>query len=224
MVKHVGQFATGIKMVGAICDHCEAWVCHLRKCLQSHCCTCPLDGVVCIECNRAVSEHGGRVFRCSFCSEGLCEDDQFEHQANCQKLDSESYKCMSCNKLGQFSCLRCKICFCDDHVRRKGVKVQRGQAIPCPKCGYNTSETKDLSVSTKTLQYGKQGMSYGDDDDDDDGGYGGGGEFSYGASSITYGDDDDDEDDDDKEEDDDDEEEEEDNEVDGKIEEKNVER
>lgn len=40
-----------------------------------------------------VWEHGGRVFRCCFCSGFLCEDDQFEHQASCQVLDSENYKC-----------------------------------------------------------------------------------------------------------------------------------
>ena len=36
---------------------------------------------------------GGRVFQCSFCHGYLCEDDQFEHQASCQKLEGESYKC-----------------------------------------------------------------------------------------------------------------------------------
>ena len=37
---------------------------------------------------------GGRIFRCPFCDNSLCEDDQFEHQAKCQILDSENYKCM----------------------------------------------------------------------------------------------------------------------------------
>lgn len=36
---------------------------------------------------------GGRLFRCSFCDKFLCEDDQFEHQASCQKLDAETLKC-----------------------------------------------------------------------------------------------------------------------------------
>lgn len=36
---------------------------------------------------------GGRIFRCSFCNSFLCEDDQFEHQASCQKLESEDMKC-----------------------------------------------------------------------------------------------------------------------------------
>lgn len=113
---------------------------------------------------------GGRIFRCSFCNSFLCEDDQFEHQASCQKLESEDMKCtmhhishchrqlghtpslppgVSCNRHGQHSCLRCKICFCDDHVRRKGVKYVRGDPLPCPKCGYSTKETKDLSMSSE---------------------------------------------------------------------------
>jgi predicted nucleic-acid-binding Zn-ribbon protein len=53
----------------------------------------------------------------------------------------------SCNKLGQYSCMKCKVCYCDDHIRRKGVKYDRSAAIPCPKCGSATAETKDLSVS-----------------------------------------------------------------------------
>lgn len=57
----------------------------------------------------------------------------------------------SCNKLGQFSCLRCKICFCDDHVRRKGVKYGKGEPIGCPKCGYPTKETKELSMSSQSF-------------------------------------------------------------------------
>jgi hypothetical protein len=36
---------------------------------------------------------GGRVFQCSFCAQFLCEDDQFEHQASCQVLESENFKC-----------------------------------------------------------------------------------------------------------------------------------
>lgn len=36
---------------------------------------------------------GGRVFQCSFCNTFLCEDDQFEHQASCQRLEAESFKC-----------------------------------------------------------------------------------------------------------------------------------
>jgi len=37
---------------------------------------------------------GGRIFQCSFCGTFLCEDDQFEHQASCQRLEAESFKCM----------------------------------------------------------------------------------------------------------------------------------
>lgn len=166
VVKHAGVFTTGLGMVGAICDFCEAFVCHGRKCLQSHACTCPLQDAVCIECERSVYEHGGRIFNCSFCQSFLCEDDQFEHQAKCQVIESESYKCQSCNKMGQYSCLRCKTCYCDVHVRRKGFKYEKNAPIPCPKCNYETSETKDLSMSTRSHKYGRQGHDDYDDYDD----------------------------------------------------------
>lgn len=73
---------TGWQMVGAICDYCEAPVCHSRKCIQAHGCDCPIrDGdeagnpsVECIECGRNAWEFGGRVFRCGTCDEPLCED------------------------------------------------------------------------------------------------------------------------------------------------------
>ncbi len=35
------------------------------------------------------------MFKCSFCDSFICEDDQFEHQASCQKLEAESLKCMT---------------------------------------------------------------------------------------------------------------------------------
>lgn len=213
VVKHAGTFTTGLQMVGAVCDFCEAWVCHGRKCLSTHACTCPLQDADCEECKRGVWDHGGRMFLCSFCACHLCEDDQFEHQASCQRLDSESYKCMSCNKIGQYSCLKCKICFCDDHVRRKGFKSSKGQEIPCPRCSHPTAQTKDLSMSTRSYDYGRGGnddleyynyatASYGDDDDDGGGGGGGYyGGYSYGDASASrrYDDEDDDDDDDDDE-------------------------
>ncbi|OQR74732.1 zinc finger protein-like, partial [Tropilaelaps mercedesae] len=108
LVKHAGVFTTGLQMVGAICDFCEAWICHGRNCLAAHACTCPLQDAVCVECDRGVWDHGGRVFRCGFCTSFLCEDDQFEHQASCQVLESETTKCQSCNRHGDLSCLRCK--------------------------------------------------------------------------------------------------------------------
>ncbi|XP_034244484.1 zinc finger protein 330 homolog [Thrips palmi] len=188
-VKHPGQFSTGMGMVGAICDFCEAWVCHGRKCLTTHACTCPLQDSVCIECERGVWDHGGRMFQCSFCNNFLCEDDQFEHQASCQVIESENLKCQSCNKLGQYSCLRCKVCFCEDHVRRKGFKYEKGKTIPCPKCGYDTSQTKDLSMSTRSHKFGRQGL--GGDDDDDEGGSG----YGYYGGTASYGDDEDDDED-----------------------------
>uniref|UniRef100_A0A182YMA5 Uncharacterized protein n=1 Tax=Anopheles stephensi TaxID=30069 RepID=A0A182YMA5_ANOST len=217
VVKHAGVFTTGLQMVGAICDHCEAWICHGRKCLQSHACTCPLMDAVCIECERGVWDHGGRMFKCSFCNNFLCEDDQFEHQASCQVLESESYKCQSCNKLGQYSCLRCKTCYCDDHIRRKGFKYDKNKPIPCPKCNYETSQTKDLSMSVRSHKYGRKRLD--DEGEDDDYAYDDEymayrsshdhyNEVSGGSSDDDYEDDDDDDDEDDDDDDDDDDDEE----------------
>ena len=45
------------------------------------------------ECEQGVWDHGGRIFSCSFCHNFLCEDDQFEHQASCQVLEAETFKC-----------------------------------------------------------------------------------------------------------------------------------
>ncbi|KAI7810793.1 zinc finger protein 330 [Triplophysa rosa] len=220
VVKHPGVHSTGMGMVGAICDFCEAWVCHGRKCLSTHACSCPLVDADCIECDRNVWEHGGRIFRCSFCHNFLCEDDQFEHQASCQVLEAETYKCLSCNRLGQYSCLRCKVCFCDDHARSKVFKQEKGKAPPCPKCGHETQETKDLSMSTRNHKFGRQSGT----DEDGASGY-----SSYWKNvECGAGDDDDIEDDydfDDEEEDndeeveddDDDEEEEDDAEVENSL-------
>lgn len=172
VVRHPGVFTTGMGMVGAICDCCEAWICHGRKCLQSHACTCPVQNAVCIECERGVWDHGGRIFKCSYCNGFLCEDDQFEHQASCQTLESENYKCQSCNRLGQYSCLRCKTCYCDDHVKRKGFKYDKNKAIPCPKCNYETSVTKELSMSIRSHRFGRQAQyDDGSDEDGDDAPY-----------------------------------------------------
>ncbi|XP_038056791.1 zinc finger protein 330 homolog [Patiria miniata] len=227
VIKHPGQFTTGLGMVGAVCDFCEAFICHGRKCLTTHACECPLTDLECKECERGVWEHGGRIFKCSFCDSALCEDDQFEHQAMCQQVEAESLKCASCNRLGQYSCLRCKICFCEDHVKRKGFKYSRGEPIPCPKCSYDTKETKELSMSTRKVAYGRQSndagagsYSYTYDDDDDDNG--GGGYGYYGGAAAAGGsyydnDDDDDEDDDEDDEDDDDKDDDEDNEVDNDM-------
>lgn len=183
VVKHT-VFTTGLGMVGAVCDFCEAFVCHGRKCLTTHACSCPLKDAVCIECDRDVYSHGGRIFLCSFCNSFLCEDDQFEHQASCQVLESENYKCQSCNRTGQYSCLKCKVCYCDDHVKRKGFKYDKNKPIPCPKCNFDTSQTKDLSMSTRSLKYGRQQQTNDEDDDDYDAG-----DFTYGveaASGYTY--------------------------------------
>lgn len=128
----------------------------------------------------------GRAFTCSFCFKFLCEDDQFEHQASCQVVEAENLKCLSCNRHGQYTCLRCKICFCEDHVRRKGVKYEKNAPIPCPKCSYETVETKAMAMSTKAHKFGRQQQAYGGDDDGDDDDYGGG-YGGYGASGAGYG-------------------------------------
>jgi len=203
IIKHAGVHTTGMQMVGAICDFCEAWICHGRKCLQSHACICPLIDAVCLECERGVEGQGGRFFRCSFCDKFLCEDDQFEHQAKCQVIESETLKCISCNKGGQDSCLRCKICFCDDHGWKKGFKYTRGQIPPCPKCGFETKETKALSMSTRTHDYGRQrAADYDDDYGDDYYSYDNSAAMSFsGFGGVSYNpneDDDDSEDDDDE--------------------------
>jgi hypothetical protein len=58
VIKHPGSHVTGLGMVGAICDFCEAWVCHGRKCLSTHACSCPLRDAECFECQRGVWDHG----------------------------------------------------------------------------------------------------------------------------------------------------------------------
>ncbi|CAL8090985.1 unnamed protein product [Calicophoron daubneyi] len=156
LVKHGSTHVTGMQMVGAVCDHCEAWICHGLKCASVHGCECPLQDSVCIECERTLDEHGGRIFSCAFCHHLLCEDDQFEHQASCQRLEAENFKCPSCNRLGTNTCLRCKVTFCDEHSKRKGVKYERGKAIPCPKCGHNLTDSYDLNVSARAYEYGRQ--------------------------------------------------------------------
>uniref|UniRef100_UPI00358FCE0D zinc finger protein 330 n=1 Tax=Myxine glutinosa TaxID=7769 RepID=UPI00358FCE0D len=206
VIKHPGVYTTGMAMVGAICDFCETWICHGRKCLTTHSCPCPLTNADCIECERGVWDHGGRVFRCCFCGNFLCEDDQFEHQASCQVLEAETFKCGSCSRLGQHSCLRCKACFCDEHIRSKVYKQEKRKSPPCPKCGRETQETKDLSVSTRNLKFGR----HGDDSDQDYGAYGNDLSWTTNTEPLLEGDvdyeeedydeADEDDDDDDKEE------------------------
>ena len=81
IIKHAGNFTTGMQMIvssfnkfdnhdvnkvglkharfkGAICDFCEAWVCHGRKCITTHACECPLTSADCAECERGVWDHG----------------------------------------------------------------------------------------------------------------------------------------------------------------------
>ncbi|CAH8546157.1 unnamed protein product [Schistosoma margrebowiei] len=166
LVKHGSTHVTGLSMVGAVCDFCEAWICHGEKCLSVHACECPLRDAVCVECERGLYSFGGRVFSCAYCDHKLCEDDQFEHQASCQRLESENFKCASCNKMGTQTCLRCKVTYCDDHCKRKGVKYERGRPIPCPKCGHDLTDSYNLSVSVRSYEYGRQTCveNYSDED------------------------------------------------------------
>ncbi|EFN60936.1 Zinc finger protein 330-like protein [Camponotus floridanus] len=214
VVRHPGIFTTGLGMVATICDYCEAWVCHGRRCLTSHACICPLTDAICQECERGVWDHGGRIFKCSFCDCFLCEDDQFEHQASCQVLEAENFKCQSCNRLGQYSCLRCKTCYCEDHVRRKGFKYEKNKAIPCPKCSYETSQTKDLSMSTRSHKFGRQNQG-GPSESDDENEYDYGNQDSCFASTYTNNDEDNENDDDDDDDDDDYDDDEDDDDEDG---------
>ncbi|BBN10934.1 hypothetical protein MPTK1_5g07690 [Marchantia polymorpha subsp. ruderalis] len=225
-VRHPGRNVTGLGMVGCVCDFCEAWVCHSRKCLTTHCCSCPLIDATCIECERVVWEHGGRLFRCFSCDMWLCEDDQFEHQASCQQLDSETFHCLSCNRMGIYTCLRCKICFCDEHVKGLTNVNKRGEALACKKCNYPLKETKDISVSVRQHKYGRQGTGVGDEGYYGGGGYGGGGDdedsgfsgyggFSYGGGKANASDDDEDDEDEDEDDKDDDEEDDDDEDDDG---------
>ena len=54
-------------------------------------------------------------------------------------------------------------------------RYEKNQAMPCPKCGYETSETKAMSMSTRTHKFGRQQMAGYDEDDQDD---------NYGATSY----------------------------------------
>ena len=50
---------------GAICDICEAFICHSRRCIVEHSCPCPLEGAVCFECKRGLQDQGvGLRFFC----------------------------------------------------------------------------------------------------------------------------------------------------------------
>ncbi|CAH8545443.1 unnamed protein product [Schistosoma curassoni] len=156
LVKHGSTHVTGLSMVGAVCDFCEAWICHGEKCLSVHACECPLRDAVVLNVSA-----GYTVLV-------LCEDDQFEHQASCQRLESENFKCASCNKMGTQTCLRCKVTYCDDHCKRKGVKYERGRPIPCPKCGHDLTDSYNLSVSVRSYEYGRQTCveNYSDEDNE----------------------------------------------------------
>ena len=51
----------------------------------------------------------------------------------------------------RWSCLKCKICFCDNHIRRKGIVYRRGEALPCPRCRTDVQITKEQVGSAGPL-------------------------------------------------------------------------
>lgn len=99
----------------------------------------------CSECHRDVWSHGGKMYQCNICGKWNCQDDQFEHQAMCQTLEGESFKCVSCNKRGQWSCMRCKVSYCDTHVV-SAINVDIVRALHRRKTA--TVSTNARSVST----------------------------------------------------------------------------
>ena len=46
-------------------------------------------------------------------------------------------------------------------------RYDKDKAMPCPKCGYETSETKTLSMSTRSHKYGRQGQGVPEDEDEE---------------------------------------------------------
>eukprot|EP01066_Platyproteum_vivax_P020117 Platyproteum_vivax@DN7925_c0_g1_i1.p1 len=148
-----------MRMMGAICDFCECIVCHSKRCLESHACSCALKvndaPAVCYECNRSVWQHGGRTFKCGTCLRLLCEDCEFEHQAMCEVLQRDTYKCMSCRKLGVYTCTRCKVAYCPTHVKSALHKLEKGGVFKCKRCASVLMETKSGSVSVKTHAFGR---------------------------------------------------------------------
>lgn len=66
-----------------------------------------------------------------------------------------------------YSLVRCQSSF---YTAQLTLRYDKNKAMPCPKCGYETSETKTLSMSTRTHKYGRQGQALPDEDDYDDDG------------------------------------------------------
>uniref|UniRef100_A0A8C7IEH9 Zinc finger protein 330 n=1 Tax=Oncorhynchus kisutch TaxID=8019 RepID=A0A8C7IEH9_ONCKI len=188
VIKHPGIHATGMGMVGAVCDFCEAWVCHGRKCLSTHACTCPLMDADCIECERCVWDHGnlchfiilsnlffswGRVYRCSFCHNFLCEDDQFEHQASCQVLEAETYKCDDKAHLGLVLKILNSCLYSCTHPAARTTKFGRQSGADEDSYGYGGYGASGYdsywkNVSSSGGGEGDQEDDGGDDDDDEE--------------------------------------------------------
>ena len=58
-------------------------------------------------------------------------------------------------------------------------RYEKNQAMPCPKCGYETSETKAMSMSTRNHKFGRQQMTGFDDNQDEDYGSNSCGKFYF---------------------------------------------
>ena len=46
-------------------------------------------------------------------------------------------------------------------------RYDKDKMMPCPKCGYDTVETKTLSMSTRSHKYGRQGQALPGDDEEE---------------------------------------------------------
>ncbi|VDP39664.1 unnamed protein product [Schistosoma curassoni] len=188
LVKHGSTHVTGLSMVGAVCDFCEAWICHGEKCLSVHACECPLRDAVVLNVSAGYTVLVVGCFLAPIVTTSFVRTTSLStryvvvlwnpynsSQDNigsgclyCQRLESENFKCASCNKMGTQTCLRCKVTYCDDHCKRKGVKYERGRPIPCPKCGHDLTDSYNLSVSVRSYEYGRQTCveNYSDEDNE----------------------------------------------------------
>ena len=86
------------------------------------------------------------MYQCNICGKWNCQDDQFEHQAMCQTLEGESFKCVSCNKRGQWSCMRCKVSYCDTHVV-SAINVVAVKPLHCRKTATASTSVRSASTS-----------------------------------------------------------------------------
>lgn len=111
---------------------------------------------MCFECNRGVWAHGGLIYKCGTCRNWLCGDDQMEHQASCEQLQSEDFKCYACNKVGSYSCMACKVNYCTNHVAGKVIGISKESNYNCRKCRQPLHNCEDLSLSVRKHEFGRK--------------------------------------------------------------------